>query len=157
MEISWQQANPKTPGTGTWTRHEAYKHTATIESAKACGCTTGNLPYACKRGHLLLHDPTLDGDSTHMATHASDDGGLTYDGWSKAHLVLLPKKESLSLAKNWQGICLRGTGSKILCSIVVKRMQAFMEQVAFGMQAGFRPERGTIDGLFVVMMGLKKR
>ena len=36
-------------------------------------------------------------------------------------------------------------------------MQAPMEQMAFEMQAGFRPERGTIDGLFAVMMGLKKR
>ena len=35
-------------------------------------------------------------------------------------------------------------------------MQALMEQVAFEMQAGFKPERGTIDGLFAVMMGLKK-
>ena len=40
---------------------------------------------------------------------------------------------------------------------MVKRMQALMEQVAFGMHAGFRPERGTTDGLFAVMMGLKKR
>ena len=32
-----------------------------------------------------------------------------------------------------------------------------MEQVAFKMQTGFRPQRGTTDGLFAVMMGLKKR
>ena len=40
---------------------------------------------------------------------------------------------------------------------MVKRMQVLMEQVAFEMQAGFRPERGTTDGFFAVMMGLMKR
>ena len=66
-KISWQQANPKTPSTGTWTRYEAYKHVATIESAKACGCTTGNLPQTWKRRHMLLHDPALKGDGTPLA------------------------------------------------------------------------------------------
>jgi hypothetical protein len=92
-----------------------------------------------------------------MAARASDDGGLTYAEWSAARLVLLPKKGDLSLAKNWRGICLLDIGSKILSNIMVKRMQALMEQVAFEMQAGFRPELETIDGLFAVMMGLKKR
>ena len=36
-------------------------------------------------------------------------------------------------------------------------MQAPMEQVASGMQVGFRPECRAIDGPFVVMMGLKGR
>ena len=48
-------------------------------------------------------------------------------------------------------------GSKIPFIIVVKRTQALTEQMASGMQAGFRPERSAIDGLFAVMMGLKKR
>ena len=74
-----------------------------------------------------------------------------------ARLVLLPEKGGLSLAKNWRGICLLDIGSKILSNVMVKRMQALIEQVKFDMQTGFRPERGTIDGLFAVMMGLKKR
>ena len=46
---------------------------------------------------------------------------------------------------------------------MVKRVHALMEQVSFGMQvpfglqAGFRPERGTIDGPFAVMVLLKRR
>ena len=120
---------------------------------KACGCTSGDLPSAWKREHLLLHDPALKGDRTPLATRASDDGGLTFDGWSKARLVPLPKKRGLSLAQNWRGICLLGTVSEILPNIMVKRMQALIEQVAFEMQAGFRPEHRMIDGVFVVMMG----
>jgi hypothetical protein len=92
-----------------------------------------------------------------MAARASDDGGLTYAGWSAARLVLLPKKRDLTLAKNWRGICLLDIGSKTLSDVMVKRMQALMEQVGFEMQTGFRPERGTTGGLFAVMMGLKKR
>ena len=71
--------------------------------------------------------------------------------------MLLPKKGGPSFAKNWRGIGLLGIGSKILSNIMVKRMQALMEQVAFGMQTGFRPGRGAISGPFAVMMGLKKR
>ena len=69
MENQLAQANPKIPGTGTWMRYEAYKHTTTIESAKMCGCTTGDLPYAWKRGHLLLHDPARG------RRHAASDDG----------------------------------------------------------------------------------
>ena len=82
-----------------------------------------------------------------------DDGGLTYGGWSKARLVLLPKKGGLFLVKNWRGICLLGIGSKVLSSTMVKRMQALMEHVAFDMEAGFRPERGATGGLFAATMG----
>jgi len=156
-KIEWQQANPKRPGSATWARYETYKHTTTIEAARACGCTTGDLPWAWQRGDLLLLDPALEADGTPMAARASDDGGLTYAEWSAARLVLLPKKGDLMLTKNWRGICLLDIGSKILSNVMVKRMQALMEQVGFEMQTGFRPERGTIDGLFAVMMGLKKR
>jgi len=124
---------------------------------KACRCTTDGLPYAWKCGHLPLHDPALEGDGTPLSTCAIDDGGLTCEGWPKARLVLLPKKGGHSPARNWQGIYLLGIGYKVLSSTMVKRMQAPMEQVAFEMQAGFRPELETIDGLFAVMMGLKKR
>ena len=49
------------------------------------------------------------------------------------------------------------TGPNLLPDIVVKRRQALVEQVAFEMQRGSRTERGATDGLFGVMMGLKKR
>jgi len=39
--ISWQQVNPKRPGTGTWARYETYRHTTTIAAAKAYGCQPG--------------------------------------------------------------------------------------------------------------------
>jgi hypothetical protein len=157
-KIRWPQVNPKQKqGSGTWARYEAYKHTTTIAEAKAYGCQTGDLRWAWQRGDILLFDPALEGDGTPMAARASDDGGLTYAGWSAARLVLLPKKGDLMLAKNWRGICLLDIGSKILSNVMVKRMQALMEQVGFEMQTGFRHERGTIDGLFAVVMGLKKR
>ena len=149
--ISWQQVNPKRPGTGTWARYETYRHTTTIT-----GASRANLPWAWQRGGVLLLDPALEGDGAPLAARACDDGGLTYAEWPEARLVLLPKKGDLSLAKNWRGICLLDVGSKILSDVMVKRM-ALMEQVGFDMQTGFRPERGTIDGLFAVMMGLKKR
>ena len=59
--------------------------------------------------------------------------------------MLPSKKGDLSLAKNWRGICLLDIGSKIISNIMVKRMQALMEQVALemqsGVQAGARDDR----------------
>ena len=111
---------------------------ATIESAKACGRTTDDLPCAWKLGHLLLHDPAPEGDGTPLATRASGDCGLIYGKWPKMRLVLLPKKGHLPLAKNWRGTCLLDTGSKIPFSIMAKRMQAFLEQVVFEMRGSGR-------------------
>ena len=86
---------------------------------------------------ILQEDPP-DGDGTALVTRASDDGGLAYDGWSKARLVSLSNKGALPLARNWRGICLLEIDSKILPGIMVKRMQAFMEQVPFEIQARMR-------------------
>ena len=136
MENQLAAGKPQDPKHGLG--YGAYKHMVTVEVAKACGCATGDLPCAWKRGHLLLHDSALAGDGTPLATRSSDGGGLTY-------------------AKNWRGVCLLDTGSKIPSYTMAKRMQALMKQVAFGMQAGFRAEHGAIDGLFAVITGLKKR
>jgi hypothetical protein len=73
----------------TWARYEECKHTATIESAEACGCTAEDLPCAWKYEHLIPHGPALGGGGTPLATRTSDDGGLAYGEWSKARLVLL--------------------------------------------------------------------
>ena len=60
--------------------------------------------------------------------------------------MALPKKECLSLAKNWRSICLLDVGSKILSSIMVKHMQALMEQVAFKIRQGSARSAGWSVG-----------
>jgi len=47
--------------------------------------------------------------------------------------------------------------SKIISKVIVMRLQKCYEKVGQDEQCGFRPERGTIDGLFNTMMALQKR
>ena len=47
--------------------------------------------------------------------------------------------------------------SKLLSSILVHRLQIVMEEFGMDAQTGFRPDRGTIDGLFTTFVGLHKR
>ena len=46
---------------------------------------------------------------------------------------------------------------KMLPSILVQRMQSVLKEDGLEMQTGFTPDRGTIDGIFTVMMALTKR
>ena len=47
--------------------------------------------------------------------------------------------------------------SKVMSSVLVSRMRAVMEHICMEAQAGFRSGRGTIDGLFNILLGLRKR
>ncbi len=47
--------------------------------------------------------------------------------------------------------------SKLLSSILVRRLQIVMEEIGMDSQTGFRPDRGTTDGLFTTFVGLRKR
>ena len=91
-----------------------------------------------------------------------DSQGLRYAEWDIAKLVLLPKKGDLLLCKNWRGICLLDIASKILSSLLVRRMQIVMEEEGRllwrkrAWQSKLELLMG-IDGLFAVNIGLQKR
>ncbi len=155
--ISFQQANPKRPGTASWRRYEAYKHCTTAEAALECGCLRADLKWDWEHGFVEVFDPALLQGRVEPGPIADDTRGLRYAEWDVAKLVLLPKKGDLSLCKNWRGICLLDVASKIFSSLLVRRMQIVMEEEGMEEQAGFRQLRGTIDGMFAASMGLQKR
>ena len=41
--------------------------------------------------------------------------------------------------------------------MLVRRLQIVMKEFGMDAQTGFRPDRGTIDGLFTTFVGLRKR
>ena len=41
--------------------------------------------------------------------------------------------------------------------MLVQRMQSVLKEHGLEMQTGFTPDRGTIDGMFTVLMALAKR
>ena len=69
----------------------------------------------------------------------------------------MPKKGDLGQPKNWRGICLLNIASKILSCVLVERLKDVMEENGPENQCGFRPNRGTIDGTFNLLMALRKR
>ena len=80
-----------------------------------------------------------------------------YEEWLVARLKLLPKKGDLSQCKNWRGICLLDVASKVMSSILVRRMQEVLKECGLEIQAGFTPDRGTTDSLFSLLLALQKR
>ena len=155
--ISWLIENPKGAGSKCRARYKRYKGTVTIAAVLPAGCRQYDLRWDLKHGFLTLHDPALDSLTAVPDPLASDAGGVVYEERRHARLVLLPKKGDLSRCKNWRGICLLDVCSKLLSSILVRRLQIVMEEFGMDSQTGFRPDRGTADGLFTTFVGLHKR
>jgi hypothetical protein len=158
-EISWDQRNPKRIDTKSFERYENYKSAKSIQQAIDMGATMGDLKWDLERHYLKLHDPVLkpkDEPTSPLAT-VDDSEGLIYAEWLIARLKLLPKKGDLTLCKNWRGISLLDVASKVMSSILVKRMQGVLQECGLESQSGFTPDRGTIDGLFSVFVALQKR
>ena len=104
-----------------------------------------------------MFDPRLTPEIAAQLDDGTDDtGGICYPEWLKAKLVLF-KKGDLGQPKNWRGICLLDIASKILSCVMVERLKGVMEENGPENQCGFRPERGTIDGTFNLLMALRKR
>ena len=60
-------------------------------------------------------------------------------------LVTIPKKGNLSEYKNWRGIMLLSVPSKILCRIILDRIQETVDKKLRKEQAGFRKDKSCTD------------
>ena len=67
------------------------------------------------------------------------------DEWRKGLLVKLPKKGDNTYCKNWRGITLLVTASKVLSKIILDRMKAALDSLLRDEQAGFRQQRSCTD------------
>ena len=80
------------------------------------------------------------------------NGGDVLQQWKDATIKMLYKKSDRSNCNNYRGISLLSHAGKVLLKIVANRMSDYCE--AHGIlpdeQCGFRPERSTVDMLFVV-------
>ena len=72
-------------------------------------------------------------------------------------LKILPKKGDLHDLNNWRGIMLLESMAKLMSIILDTRLQQVVDTEGQEGQNGFRPARGTIDGIFSLKIALQKR
>ena len=75
---------------------------------------------------------------------------------SKAVFVPIPKKGHLQQYTNYRTIALISHTSKILLSIITKRLERKLDEEINQTQAGFRQNRGTRDQIFNLRMLIEK-
>ena len=167
--IDWKVTfvpNPKSRGRlaepkASWARYETYRSSTTFSQAVANGWhRTGRFndqKNDIHKGYVACICPRAAAAVQEDFDVEADDGGKCYEQWLNGRLKILPKKGDLGLCKNWRAICLLDVASKVLSSVLVSRMRAVMEHICMEAQAGFRAGRGTIDGLFNILLGLRKR
>ena len=70
------------------------------------------------------------------------------EDWVKGIVVIVPKKGDTSYCSNNRGITLRSTASKLYQIIILRRMNAGLEQLLRENQCGFRKNRSCIDQIY---------
>ena len=79
------------------------------------------------------------------------------DEWNKYHMTILPKKGDLTLPKNYRGISMAETCSKIYTTILKHRLMQLYETLAPEYSAGFRKGRGRNDCIYVAKETCRQR
>ena len=72
--------------------------------------------------------------------------------WKDAIIMILYKKKDWTECGNYRGISLVAHAGKILLKIIAPRLSGYCERVEIlsEEQSGFRPNRSTMDMMFVV-------
>ena len=72
------------------------------------------------------------------------------DDWNKGIIIKIPKKGNLQDCNNWRGITLLSVPSKILCKIIIQRINQAVDNQLRKEQAGFRKDKSCIDHIFTL-------
>ena len=72
------------------------------------------------------------------------------EDWVKGIIIKLPKKGDLSVCDNWRGIMLLSIPSKVLCKVLLARVDETIDGKLREEQAGFRKGRGCVDQIFTL-------
>ena len=72
--------------------------------------------------------------------------------WKDAIIMVLHKKKNRTECGNYRGISLVAHAGKILLKIIARRLSEYCEHLRIlpEEQSGFRPNRSTIDMMFVI-------
>ena len=76
--------------------------------------------------------------------------------WLHSSITCLYKKGSMSEAKNYRGLSIGANLSRIMSKIIMMRIQEAYEKYMGNEQFGFRSNRSTADGIFIVKQIIDK-
>ena len=76
--------------------------------------------------------------------------------WLYASITCLYKKGRMSVAANYRGLSIGANTSRILAKIIISRMKVAYETHISETQYGFRQNRSTSDGIFIVKTVIEK-
>ena len=76
--------------------------------------------------------------------------------WLYASITCLYKKGRMSVAANYRGLSIGANMSRILAKIIISRMKVAYETHISETQYGFRQNRSTSDGIFIVKTVIEK-
>ena len=102
------------------------------------------------QAEMLKADPKLSSKVLTEFFKKVWDGETIPGDWSKGIIIKIPKKGDKGNCDNWRGITLLSIPSKILCRIILKRMDKAIDKELREEQAGFRAGRGCIDQIFAL-------
>ena len=72
------------------------------------------------------------------------------DEWKRSAIVKLPKKGDLRDCNNWRGITLLVITRKLVCWILIKRLQSVVDEKLREEQAGFRHHQSCNEQVFML-------
>ena len=78
--------------------------------------------------------------------------GLFPESWSEGYVIPLHKKGSINEVENYRGITLLSVLGKLFTRVINNRLGEWAENyfLLIKAQAGFRPDMGTVDNIFVL-------
>ena len=77
--------------------------------------------------------------------------------WNESTVIPIFKKGARTQCENHRGISLVAVVSKVLSSIILRRLSSYREKQTRENQGGFRPGRGCIDQIFTLRQTLELR
>nr|CAH8863171.1 unnamed protein product [Trichobilharzia regenti] len=120
------------------TRAEVLNAIKTLKAGKTAG--PDGIPLEAIKEDLETTEDML----TPLLQKVWKEGKVPTD-WRKGYLLKLPKKGDLGLCKNWRGIMLLSTPSKILSRIILERINDALDTQLRPEQAGFRKGKSCTD------------
>ena len=107
--------------------------------------------------YKVLWDMTAGQEEIMSFVSAFWQRGPCFEEWRIGRLKLLPKKGDLTDPNKWRGIMLLNVASKIISSVISRRLQNVLRLHGLESQNGFLPKRGCSDASFALRRALQLR